>query len=136
MLFRSGKESLLRGHRRDRGLGQQFLGDVLNFCPDPFSGNSITVELRQSSKFIKEYKNPKFADFLRIVADVVTDGQKRGEFRKDLSPPLLSRALFGALDEIARAHLVRGGGRFDLGDASKELASLFLAGLRVVSAGP
>src|SRR5437764_11297854 len=27
----------------------------------------ITVELRQSSKFIKEYANPKFAEFLRLI---------------------------------------------------------------------
>src|SRR3977135_71661 len=28
----------------------------------------ISVELRQSSKFVKEYANPKFAEFLRLIA--------------------------------------------------------------------
>ena len=95
----------------------------------------ITVELRQSSKFIKEYKNPKFADFLRILGGLVEEGQKRGELRADFAPPLVARALFGALDEIARAHLARGGKSFELGVAKKQLSSLFLAGLAVVSPG-
>lgn len=93
----------------------------------------ITVELRQSSKFIKEYKNPKFADFLRIVGSLIEDGQKRGELRSDVAPPLVARALFGSLDEIARAHLARGGKSFDLNSAKKQLSALFLAGLAVVS---
>src|SRR5947207_775573 len=33
----------------------------------------ITIELRQSSKFIKEYANPKFGEFLRIIARAVAD---------------------------------------------------------------
>lgn len=93
----------------------------------------ITVELRQSSKFIKEYKNPKFADFLRMVGSLIEDGQKRGELRSDVAPPLVARALFGSLDEIARAHLARGGKSFDLNSAKKQLSTLFLAGLAVVS---
>lgn len=93
----------------------------------------ITVELRQSSKFIKEYKNPKFADFLRIIGSLVEEGQQRGELRADFAPPLVARALFGSLDEIARAHLARGGRSFDLAQAKKQLSSLFLAGLAVVS---
>jgi TetR/AcrR family fatty acid metabolism transcriptional regulator len=91
----------------------------------------ITVELRQSSKFIKEYKNPKFADFLRILAGIVEAGQKAGELRRDLEPTLVARALFGSLDEIARAHLTKR--KFDLNAAKKQLSSLFLAGLAVVS---
>src|SRR5512147_2903584 len=31
----------------------------------------ITIELRQSAKFMKEYKNPRFADFLKTLAHVI-----------------------------------------------------------------
>src|SRR5262245_55757880 len=41
----------------------------------------LTVELRQSSKFMREYKNPKFAEFLKILAAVIDEGQRSGELR-------------------------------------------------------
>ena len=78
----------------------------------------ISVELRQSSKFIKEYANPKFAEFLRLIAGAVTEGQKAGELRPDIDPQLLARALFGALDEIALAWLVKGQAGTDRQDGS------------------
>jgi TetR/AcrR family fatty acid metabolism transcriptional regulator len=90
----------------------------------------ITVELRQSSKFIKEYANPKFAEFLRLIAQAITDGQKSGELRGDLDPPLVARALFGALDEISLAWLVKGSQKVDIARASEQLGHLFIDGLR------
>jgi TetR/AcrR family fatty acid metabolism transcriptional regulator len=93
----------------------------------------ICVELRQSSKFIKEYANPKFGEFLRLIADAIADGQRSGELRADLEPPIIARALFGALDEIALAWLVRGpkkDGRIDLDRAIVQLSNLFIEGLR------
>jgi TetR/AcrR family transcriptional regulator, fatty acid metabolism regulator protein len=90
----------------------------------------ITVELRQSSKFVKEYKNPKFAEFLRLIASAIADGQAAGELRRDLDPQVISRALFGALDEIALAWLVKGKDRIDLSHAAEQLGLLFIDGLR------
>jgi TetR/AcrR family fatty acid metabolism transcriptional regulator len=93
-------------------------------------GEVICVELRQSSKFIKEYANPKFGEFLRLIASAVADGQARGELRSDVDPPIIARALFGALDEIALAWLVKGKDRIDLSRATEQLSSLFIDGLR------
>jgi TetR/AcrR family fatty acid metabolism transcriptional regulator len=90
----------------------------------------ICVELRQSSKFIKEYANPKFGEFLRLIAGAIAEGQKSGELRSDLEPPLLARALFGALDEISLAWLVKGKDRIDLPRATEQMSSLFIEGLR------
>jgi TetR/AcrR family fatty acid metabolism transcriptional regulator len=90
----------------------------------------ISVELRQSSKFIREYANPKFAEYLRLIAGCVADGQTRGELRANLSPQLVARSLFGALDEIALAWLVKGQEKMDLARAGDELASLFVDGMR------
>ncbi|HZS36931.1 MAG TPA: TetR/AcrR family transcriptional regulator [Polyangia bacterium] len=90
----------------------------------------ICVELRQSSKFVKEYKNPKFAEFLRLIASAIADGQASGELRRDLDPQIISRALFGALDEIALAWLVKGKDRIDLSHAAEQLGLLFIDGLR------
>jgi TetR/AcrR family fatty acid metabolism transcriptional regulator len=90
----------------------------------------ITVELRQSSKFIKEYANPKFAEFLRLIAGAVHEGQKSGELRADLDPPLVARALFGALDEISLMWLVKGHQKIDIARAAEQLGHLFIDGIR------
>jgi TetR/AcrR family fatty acid metabolism transcriptional regulator len=63
----------------------------------------LTVELRQSAKFMREYKNPKFGEFLKVLAGIVEEGQRSGELRTDISPPLVARAVFGALDELTLA---------------------------------
>jgi len=93
----------------------------------------ISVELRQSSKFIREYSNPKFAEFLRTIAGAVVEGQRTGELRTGIDPYVFARALFGALDEIALAWLVKHPGSkasIELPRAADQLGDLFIEGLR------
>jgi TetR/AcrR family transcriptional regulator, fatty acid metabolism regulator protein len=93
----------------------------------------ISVELRQSSKFIREYSNPKFAEFLRTIAGAVVEGQRSGELRASIDPYVFARALFGALDEIALAWLVKHQGSkasIELPRAAEQLGDLFIDGLR------
>ena len=66
----------------------------------------ISVELRQSPKFMKEYKNPKFVEYLRTLAELIVEGMKSGELRSDMNPWLSARALFGMLDELVLAWVV------------------------------
>jgi TetR/AcrR family fatty acid metabolism transcriptional regulator len=107
---------------------------------NPEMGEVITVELRQSAKFVREYQNPKFGEFLRLIADEVAEGQRAGELRADLDPQLVSRALFGALDEVALSWIVRpqkgrGRPRGELSSAAKQLSAIFLEGLRAPLTG-
>ena len=98
---------------------------------NPEMGEVITVELRQSAKFIREYDNPKFAEFLRLIAGAIADGQQCGELRSDVDPQLTARAMFGALDEIALAWIVRAPrDRGELKRTAQQLGTLFLDGLR------
>jgi TetR/AcrR family transcriptional regulator, fatty acid metabolism regulator protein len=93
----------------------------------------ISVELRQSSKFIREYSNPKFAEFLRTIAGAVVEGQRAGELKANIDPYIFARALFGALDEIALAWLVKHPGSkasIELPRAADQLGELFIDGLR------
>jgi TetR/AcrR family fatty acid metabolism transcriptional regulator len=93
----------------------------------------ISVELRQSSKFIREYSNPKFAEFLRTIAGAVVEGQRSGELRTGIDPYIFARALFGALDEIALAWLVKNPGSkatIELPRAAEQLGDLFIDGLK------
>ena len=89
----------------------------------------ITVILRQSTKLMKEYAAPKFVAYLDAIAKVVAEGQAAGDFRKDLSPNLVPRATFGALDGIALTWAL---GRADQGGlvrAAGQLSELMLRGL-------
>jgi len=96
---------------------------------NPAMAEVICVELRQSSKFIKEYANPKFAEYLRILAGCISDGQAQGQLRSDVEPQLVARSLFGALDEIALSWLVKRD-KFELQRAADQMGRLFIEGLR------
>ncbi len=60
------------------------------------------VELRQSSKFLKDYHNQKFIDFLNLIGDILRQGQKDGHFKASISIHITKLIIFGALDELAR----------------------------------
>ena len=60
------------------------------------------VELRQSSKFLKDYHNQKFIDFLNLIGDIIHLGQTTGQFKPDISIHTMKLIIFGALDELAR----------------------------------
>lgn len=65
----------------------------------------LTVELRQSSKFMREYKARQFGEYLEVLAEVIEDGRTRGEFIVEGDVKVMTRAIFGALDETNLAWL-------------------------------
>jgi len=89
----------------------------------------IAIELRQSAKFMKEYKNPRFAEFLKLLAGIIAEGQKKGGFRADVPAPIAARALFGALDELTIAWISSRDGKLDIRKAGDWIANLVLQGL-------
>lgn len=89
----------------------------------------ITVILRQSSKLLKEYAAPKFSAYLDVIAGVIAEGQASGELRSDLTPHLVARAIFGALDGITMTWALGKADRGGLVRASGQLAELVLRGL-------
>jgi TetR/AcrR family transcriptional regulator, fatty acid metabolism regulator protein len=97
---------------------------------NPALAEVLTVELRQSSKFMKEYQSRQFGDFLRLLAGLVSDGQEAGEFDRDLPAPVVARAIFGMLDELALAWLLGRGEKFDILRAAGHVGSLVLEGMQ------
>jgi len=89
----------------------------------------LTVILRQSTKLMKKYAAPKFNAYLDSIAKVVADGQATGELRRDVSPHLVARAMFGALDGIAMTWALGKADRGGLSRASGQLAQIVLRGL-------
>jgi TetR/AcrR family transcriptional regulator, fatty acid metabolism regulator protein len=70
---------------------------------EPTAVEVLTIELRQSSKFMKEYDNPRFADFLRMLGGIIADGQACGELDASIPSHVAARMIFGILDELALA---------------------------------
>ncbi len=89
----------------------------------------IQVELRQSSKFMHEYKNRKFIEYLNIISGIVKDGQRTGHFRPDAMPGLFKRSFFGALDELSNMFVFSSKRKYNVEMASEQVASFFIAGL-------
>ena len=59
------------------------------------------VELRGSTKFMQEFSAAGFAEYLGLLRKTFEEGQRSGVFRKSLNAKLVSKILFGALDEMA-----------------------------------
>ncbi|MBL7213887.1 MAG: TetR family transcriptional regulator, partial [Desulfobacteraceae bacterium] len=91
----------------------------------------IQVELRQSGKFMKEYKNLGFIQYLDLIGDIVREGQEKGIFKKDIIPGVAKRAFFGALDEMSRFWVLSSRKRYDIETAAKQISGYFLKGLEV-----
>jgi TetR/AcrR family fatty acid metabolism transcriptional regulator len=72
----------------------------------PSVAEVLTIELRQSSKFMKSFSNPRFADFLRLLGSVIAEGQAAGELDSTIPAPVAARMIFGILDELALAWLL------------------------------
>jgi TetR/AcrR family fatty acid metabolism transcriptional regulator len=70
---------------------------------EPAAAEVLTIELRQSSKFMKEYENPRFADFLRTLGGIIAAGQQKGQFDDAIPAHVAARMIFGMLDELALA---------------------------------
>ncbi|MGB5695302.1 MAG: TetR/AcrR family transcriptional regulator [Polyangiales bacterium] len=90
----------------------------------------ITVNLRQSSRLLKQYAAPLFMQYIDVIAGVVREGQEQGAFRRDLNPRVVARSLFGALDAILLTWALGEGDPAALRKAAAHCASLFLEGLR------
>jgi TetR/AcrR family fatty acid metabolism transcriptional regulator len=90
------------------------------------------VELRQSHKFLREYRPEKLWAYLDVFASAVEDGKRRGLIRAEVDPFVAKWAFFGALDELSiQWVLSRGHVRFDLERASDQVVDFFLTGLRL-----
>jgi TetR/AcrR family fatty acid metabolism transcriptional regulator len=97
---------------------------------NPNMAEIIQVEVRQSSKFMKEYKNEKFAQYLDLIGEIVQEGQEKGVFKKEVIPGIAKRAFFGALDEMSRFWVLSSRKQYDIRTAAKQISEYFLHGIQ------
>ena len=92
----------------------------------------VTVNLRQSSRLLKQYAAPLFTEYLDLIASVIAFGQQHGAVRPEVSPRVVATGLWGALDGIALTWAL--GGKSNNPEAlrrgAQQIASVFLQGVR------
>jgi len=90
----------------------------------------IQVELRQSSKFMKNYRNTKFFEYLDLIGHIIEEGKEKGLVREDILPGIAKRAFFGALDEMSRFWVLSKRPKYDIETASRQISSFFINGIK------
>lgn len=96
---------------------------------NPDMAEVITVELRQSNKFMKEYDNVKFRDYLNLISSVIREGQAQGVIRRDVIPGIIKRSLFGALDEVTLPWALSKKKKYSLTELAEQITILFVSGI-------
>lgn len=97
---------------------------------NPNLAQVLQVELRSSSKFMKEYKPEKFFEYLRLMENIIREGQEKGTFTKDIDANMIKRGIFGAIDELALEWILSKKKRYEVEEAAVHLTNLFLKGVR------
>ena len=86
------------------------------------------VELRGSTKFMEEFSAAGFAEYLGLIRDAFEEGQRKGLFRRDLNSKVISKILFGALDEMA-TNWILSKRRYKLAPLADQVMDIFLNGV-------
>jgi TetR/AcrR family fatty acid metabolism transcriptional regulator len=101
----------------------------------PALAQVLQVELRQSTRFLTEYRPEKLWTYLSVFEELLREGQARGLVRADIDTFLVKWAFFGALDELAiQWVLSRKRDRFNLDAAADQVVDVFLRGMATAPA--
>jgi TetR/AcrR family fatty acid metabolism transcriptional regulator len=87
------------------------------------------VELRGSTKHMREFSAAGFGDYLDIIRKTITDGQAAGDFRTDIKPIVAAKILYGALDEMV-TNWVLSEKTYPLEPLAGEVLKIFFGGIR------
>lgn len=96
-----------------------------------FFAGVMQLELRQTDKQIKEYRNNQFAGYVNMLAKIISLGQEQNVFRSDLNPDIIKRTIYGALEETSRVWNASLESHYSLEETIQQLFHLIISGLRV-----
>lgn len=91
----------------------------------------IHIELRQSDRLVKEYRNTTFKQYIDVISRIIVKGQEQGIYRKEILPDIAKRAFFGALDEVSRIWTTPGNHHYTVEETAEQITSLFLVGMLI-----
>src|SRR3989440_1219583 len=86
------------------------------------------VELRGSTKFMEEFSAAGLAEYLRLIREILEEGQRAGLFRAELNAKVVAKILFGALDEMA-TNWILSPRRYKLAPMADQVLDIFLNGV-------
>jgi TetR/AcrR family transcriptional regulator, fatty acid metabolism regulator protein len=89
----------------------------------------IQIELRQSAKLIKDYRNNKFSEYVNIISTIIKLGQEQNIYRASIQPGIAKRAFFGALDEISRVWTMGMVTEYTVEETVQQVLEIFLCGI-------
>jgi len=88
------------------------------------------VELRGSTKFMREFSAAGFSDYLDIIKKTIEDGQNDGLFRKDIKPIVAAKIFYGSLDEMV-TNWILSKKSYPLAPMAGEVMKIFFGGVMV-----
>ncbi len=101
----------------------------------PALAQVLQVELRQSTRFLHDYRPEKLWQYLSVFEQLVHAGQASGQIHGDVDPFIVKWAFFGALDELSMQWVLsRKRDRFNLDQAADQVVDVFLRGMLATSA--
>lgn len=87
------------------------------------------VELRQSSKFLKDYHNQQFSNYLNMIARILDKGKAINFFRPEMDTNIAKIFIFGAIDEVARQWILGRDGKYSIKEAAEQTCDNIIKGL-------
>lgn len=90
----------------------------------------VTVNLRQSTKLMKQYAIPLFTRYIDVLSGLISEGQASGELRDDVEPVIAARALWGSLDGVLLPWAMTDAEPASLRRAAADVATIYVEGLR------
>jgi TetR/AcrR family fatty acid metabolism transcriptional regulator len=136
-LFEEEFGRIVENIRKELSRGKNALDKIRRFAfahlsivsDTPHLAEVLGVEVRQSGKFMKEYINRPFMEYLNLIRSIFVEGQESGLIRKDLTPGVMKRALFGALDEMGRYWILSSRKKHNVEEAARQISEVFIRGV-------
>ena len=101
---------------------------LAGFQSQPDLAACFQVELRQSSRFMRENVKGELQQYLDLIREIVDHGRRDGSFRNELPVRLLTHLIFGTLDEVVSTW-VMSGMKYNLLSLTGPLMDLFTNGI-------
>jgi len=73
---------------------------------EPSLAHVLQIETRHSRRFMSLMTRGKLGEYLKLLRDIIEEGQDVGAFRRDISAGLATNLVFGAVDELVNTWLL------------------------------
>jgi TetR/AcrR family fatty acid metabolism transcriptional regulator len=97
---------------------------------NPDLAEVVQVELRQGHKFFRGASAHEISSYFALIGSLLEEGVAQGQFQPDLPVKVATKALFGAMDQMATSWVL-GKRSYRLVDTADSVADIFLRGVAV-----